>query len=457
MVNLGKVLKNGVFIYPKGQELSASDVMFFVNQNRKLAHNYHKLMNYYVGKHAILKKPNGVNGEPVKIVDNVPHYLVDTYNGFFTGIEPKITLDDKNYNQTLQNWNGEASTYDKLSELSKQVDVYGRSYLFVYQDDEGNTCLAVLPPTHSFIIYDNTVSQRPLAFVTYGKNNDSELITTVYYANHVIDVINNNIYDHPFDNNNLKDGINVYGQIPAVEFYETKERQSLYGAGTISLIDALDDVLSQKLDNINYIAESYLYLLGAKVDEKDLAKMRQNRFINAAGAEAKDLKIGFLERPDGDNLEEHMIKHLSDAIHQNTGIPDMKDEAFSGNVSGIAIRYKLMSMENRAMNKERKFKYSLKKLYKIVFSPITNISIPEDMWSDLKFKFTRNIPANLADEADIAAKLKGLVSDETLLSVLSIVDDPQSEIERINQENQKQIQNALAINASDAGVEDNEQ
>ncbi|MBD5429336.1 phage portal protein [Lactobacillus sp.] len=445
-----QVLKNGVFTYPKGEELTAYDVMDFINKNRVLSRKYHKYMNYYVGKHAILNKPNGVNGEPVKIVDNVPKYLVDTYNGFFTGIEPKIALDDDSANNALQKWNGEASIYDKLSELSKQVDVYGRSYLFAYQDDDGNTCLAVAKPTHSFMVYDNTVSQKPICFVTYGKNSEGMLLATVYYANHVVDVINGEIYDHQFDNNNLKDGINVYNQVPAIEFYETTERQSLYGAGTLSLIDALDDTLSQKLDNINYIAECYMYLLGAKVDEKDLAKMRQNRFINAAGPDAKDLKIGFLQRPDGDNLEEHMIKHLTDAIHQNTGIPDLRDEAFGGNVSGVAIRYKLMNMENRAMNKERKFKSALKKLYKIIFSPITNVEVPEDDWSQLKFKFTRNIPANLSNEASIAASLKGIVSDETLLSVLSIVDDPQSELDRVNQEKQDQLK--IALNATDSDL-----
>lgn len=438
-----QVLKNGVFTYPAGEELSASDVMSFVSKNQELARKYHKYMDYYVGKHAILEKPNTITGEPVKIVDNIPKYLVDTYNGYFTGIEPKITLDDTTANDSLQDWNSETSIFDKLSELSKQVDIYGRSYLFVYQNDEGNTCLSVSKPTHSFIVYDNTVSQKPICFVTYGKNSDGILVATVYYSDHVVDVINNEIYEH-----DLNGGANVYGQIPAVEFYETTERQSLYGAGTLTLIDALDDTLSQKLDNINYIANSYMYLLGAKVDDNDLANFFQNRFINAAGADAKDLKIGFLQRPDGDNLEEHMIKHLNDAIHQNTGIPDLRDEAFGGNVSGVAIRYKLMSMANRAMNKERKFKYGLKKLYKIVFSPITNVDVKEDDWIDLKFKFTRNIPTNLSDEASIASSLKGLVSDETLLSVLSIVDDPKAELERISDEQKDQIKRAL--NATDS-------
>ena len=44
------------------------------------------------------------------------------------------------------------------------------------------------------------------------------------------------------------------------------------------------------------------------------------------------------------------------------------------------------------------------------------------------------MPRNDADEAATAATLNGIVSKETQLSVLSIVDDPKKEIERMQEE-----------------------
>lgn len=442
-----QVLKNDVFLYPKNEELTIEELGWLIDRNEKIAQEkYDKLMAYYVGKHDILDKPNKVSGVSPKLVNNMPRYLVNTYNGFFTGIPPKITLPDEEANEILQDWNNANSIFDKTSELSKQVDIFGRSLFYVYQDEEGNTCITVSSPTHSFMIYDDTVSHRPLAFVRYSRTNKDGLSATVWYEHHVVDLVNDQLLDHIFDDNEAKDGVNIYGQVPAVEFFETEERESLYGGGILTLVDALDDTLSQKLDNINYLADSYMYLLGGRVDPDEIQMMRLNRFIQVDGNDAINMKIGFLERPDGDNIQEHMIDHLNQTIHEDTGIPDMKDEAFSGNSSGVAIRYKLMPMENRAMTKERKFTQGLRKLYKIVFSSFTNVLDKPDAWRDLNFKFTRNIPANLADEVATAKNAEGIVSQKTQLSMISTVTDPQAELDEITKEKTeaiKQVQSAM--------------
>ncbi len=442
-----QVLKNDVFLYPKNEELTVEELGWLIDRNEKIAQEkYDKLMAYYVGKHDILNKPNKVSGVSPKLVNNMPRYLVNTYNGFFTGIPPKITLPDEEANEILQDWNNANSIFDKTSELSKQVDIFGRSLFYVYQDEEGNTCITVSSPTHSFMIYDDTVSHRPLAFVRYSRTNKDGLSATVWYEHHVVDLINDQLLDHIFDDNEAKDGVNIYGRVPAVEFFETEERESLYGGGILTLVDALDDTLSQKLDNINYLADSYMYLLGGRIDPDEIQMMRLNRFIQVDGNDAINMKIGFLERPDGDNIQEHMIDHLNQTIHEDTGIPDMKDEAFSGNSSGVAIRYKLMPMENRAMTKERKFTQGLRKLYKIVFSSFTNVLDKPDAWRDLNFKFTRNIPANLADEVATAKNAEGIVSQKTQLSMISTVTDPQAELDEIAKEKTeaiKQVQSAM--------------
>ena len=49
------------------------------------------------------------------------------------------------------------------------------------------------------------------------------------------------------------------------------------------------------------------------------------------------------------------------------------------------------------------------------------------------------MPRNDADEAATAATLNGIVSKETQLSVLSIVDDPKKEIERMQEEEKDSI------------------
>lgn len=52
----------------------------------------------------------------------------------------------------------------------------------------------------------------------------------------------------------------------------------------------------------------------------------------------------------------------------------------------------------------------------------------------MTFQFTRNLPANLSDEADVQSKLQGLISEETRLSMLSVVPDPKAELQKMKEE-----------------------
>ena len=90
-------------------------------------------------------------------------------------------------------------------------------------------------------------------------------------------------------------------------------------------------------------------------------------------------------------------------------------------------------MDNLARMKDRKLQSAFNRLYRIVFSvPLT--AVYEDAWSSLTYTFTRNVPRNILEEAQIVGQLSGQVSEETKLSVLSIIDDPQKEIERMEKE-----------------------
>ena len=127
-------------------------------------------------------------------------------------------------------------------------------------------------------------------------------------------------------------------------------------------------------------------------------------------------------------------------------VANMNDEAFAGNSSGVALEYKLLPMKNLAMNKERKFTQSLRKLYKILFSAGTVLQKSKaDEWQNLSFQFNRNLPVNMADAANTAKSLEGIVSKETQLSTLPFVDDAKDEITRIQKEQAENIRNSLDV------------
>ena len=74
--------------------------------------------------------------------------------------------------------------------------------------------------------------------------------------------------------------------------------------------------------------------------------------------------------------------------------------------------------------------------YKIIFSnPVAQIhKVSKDAWHGIDIKFTANYPANIESEAEVAKNLEGVVSKETQLKVLSIVDNVAEETERLDAE-----------------------
>ena len=115
-------------------------------------------------------------------------------------------------------------------------------------------------------------------------------------------------------------------------------------------------------------------------------------------------------------------------------VANISDEAFGSSSSGVSLAYKLQAMSNLALGFDRKIEKSLRKRYKIFCSLQTNVS-NRDAWRDVGIKTSRNLPKNVLEEAQTAQALSGIVSQETQLKVLSIVDNVNDELDRIAEEN----------------------
>ncbi|WP_404899901.1 phage portal protein [Limosilactobacillus reuteri] len=432
-----QITDNHLILYPKGQEITQEDLGTMIQQNSQWAAGYQENYRLYIGDHAILHEQKSSWGPDNKLVVNLPKYICDTFTGFFVGIPPKITLEDKSANDKLQDWNNTNSFQDKLSEISKQTDIYGRSIAFMYQDEEKHTRVTVVKPAEGFIVYDDTVAQHPLAFIRYSKTTQNGLCGTIYYANKVIGFTDGKLDD--------TDEVNIYGVVPAVEFFENEERQGAFD-NVKTLCEALDKALSNKANQNEYYDNAYLKILGLQLptDENNNVKVddiKHNHLIYSPDAESANATVDFVGKPDADALQEHFIERLLNLIYQISMVPNLSDKEFASNQSGVAIRYKLLAIQNLASSKERKFTQSLRQLYRVLFS-VGEVAKPDE-WQNLKFQFSWNIPANLADEAQTAKTLMGVTSHETALKPLSIVDDPKQEIEKIHEEQAETARNAL--------------
>ncbi len=418
-----------MFHLPRDTELTLEILDKFIGKHKEeVTGRYEPLHNAYVSDHDILHQPGKPNYKPDnRIVVNFPKYIVDTMNGFFIGNPIKTTTDEEavsDYVEYLDQYNDQD---DNNAELSKIMSIFGKGYEMYFADEDSELCITYLNPMEAFMIFDDSILQRPLYFVRRY---------TDWEGNEFGSVSNN------FGVRNFKvtGGLqwleewrpHYFNGVPATEYIENEERQSIFEP-VLTMVNAYNKAVSEKANDVDYFADAYLKILGVALDENGMKHIRDNRIINFEGDTAEKLVVEFMNKPESDTTQENLLDRLERLIFAISMVANISDENF-GSATGIALKYKLQAMSNLEKTKERKFTSGMNRRYKLLFShPVSKV--PADSWVKLHYKFTPNIPANLLEEAQIAAQMEGITSHETQLKVLSIVDNVQDELDKIEEEN----------------------
>lgn len=197
----------------------------------------------------------------------------------------------------------------------------------------------------------------------------------------------------------------------------------------ISLIDAYDRTLSDASNEIEQFRLAYLIVKGASLDEEDMENLKKSGVFEVFD-ENGDVK--FLTKEINDTMIENHLNRLEENILRFAKTVNFSDGSFGGTITGVAMRYKLMALEHKAITMERKMTAAFRYQYKILCSAWDKkILADKDGYLKLWFQFKRNLPVNILEEAQASAQLKGQVSEETRLALLSFVDDVRFELERM--------------------------
>ena len=422
-----------IYRVPYGTEMTTSLLWDLIQKHKGyVAKCSRPLQDAYENRYEIFNMPAKPAYKPDnRIAVNYAKYITDTFNGFFIGIPVKVTSTDEAVNEYVDYLNMTNDGDNNNAELSKLCDISGASFEMYYNKEDGEIGMTYLSDLEAFMVVDDSILERPMYFVRYyrdankaerGSWSDSE---NVYHFSESAGAYH--LTDEPHRHG--------FMYVPAVEYIANDERMGLFESA-MPAINAYNKALSEKANDVDYFSDAYMKIIGAKVDDEDTIHMRSTRVINFEGDISEGLPVvEFMGKPDSDTAQEHLLERLKDDIFLTTMVANISDENF-GSSSGIALRYKLEAMSNLFTAKSRRFTSAMLERYKIIFSnPVSQIhKVSKDAWHDLDIRFTANYPANLESEAEIAKSLEGVVSKETQLKALSIVDNVQEELDRMDAE-----------------------
>lgn len=437
-----------MFRVAEGTEMTPELLAEYMTKHKtEISQRYQRLHDAYENKYKIgqmEKKPDWKPDNRIPV--NFAKYITDTMNGFFIGIPIKTTCDDEDVSKYLEFLDQYNDQDDNNAELSKVCSIYGKGYEMYFVDEEGNIGITYLTPMDAFMIYDESILERPLFFVRHYKDSDNVEWGSWSDGRVVQHFVNRGSYkwvDEP--------KVHGFDGVPATEYVENEERMGLFESA-LPMIDAYNKAISEKANDVDYFADAYLKILGTKLEKEDLEYLRRKRIINFEGDDADKLIVEFLQKPDADATQENLINRLEKLIFQISMVANISDENF-GASSGIALKYKLQAMSNLAKTKAMKFKSGMNRRYKLIFSnPVSGMQ--KDAWVGIEPIFTQNYPANILEESQIAGNLAGITSQQTQLKVLSIVDNVQQEIDRIAEEESSSKEDAVMRQMFGGAAED---
>lgn len=379
-----------------------------------------------------------------KVVNPYANYITDTMVGYFIGEPVTYAANDEEFMAVVQaifDYNDESA---ENAELAKDASIAGAAYEILYLDADKQVRFKNVSPVGAIPIYEDTIEEELLYFIRYYDSKDiltGKTTTTVevYSRQDVITYVKGE------GGGSLAFVSQVPHQfklVPVIDFWNNHEGLGDFEP-VLTEIDAYDVLESDSLNEMDYFADAYLGLYGMSgTTSEDIAAMKEQRVLLMPS----DGKAEWIVKNPSDAYIENMKTRLDASIHKFSKCPAMTDKDFAANASGVAMKYKLMGLENATSKKERSFKKGLQRRLELICNILAVMGSAYD-YRSIEITFTRNIPANLVEMADVVNKLGTLVSDETKIGLLPIDVDYQKEVSR----KEKEAEAAFSIDFDTGG------
>lgn len=413
------------FTLPTDPQKLIKDLIEYHKQN--MLPRYEKLHAYYMGQHDITKR-RGEEGKPNnKVVNPYPDLIISTVAGYMLGQPVKWLSDDEQHLQKVQEIFSANNEEDHNLEILKTFSTQGEAFELVYLDENAEINFAQLPNDQIIAIYDDSIKpklQLVLRYYPIGslkRDVQPQYKVELYWPDH-IDYYNQAGGKYVLDNSES----HYFGQVPVVHYFNNKECTGDFEK-ILPLIDDYDKILSDNSNELEYFRNAYMIIKGfGDVSEEDLRKMRKTgAFLLPGISENED--IDFITKELDDAAVMSQLETLEANIHKFANVPNLTDENFASNASGVAIKYKLWGFEQLICAKERKFKNALQSRLQLITVAL-NLKGNSFDWRKITPSLVRNLPANVLEQSQIVANLKDLLDIiplEDLFAQLSFIKDPQ--------------------------------
>lgn len=318
------------------------------------------------------------------------------------------------------------------SDLMKYLIIFTKVYELYYIDDNADFCSKIIKPTEGYAYYDE--SSKKILFFIHAFKNDFDT------TNSYIDVYTaDKVYHFDGKFNEISPPTqNIFGEVPVSigELTEEGFDDSLY-KDLKGLQDAFETNLSDIGNEISDFRNAYLLFKNSQINEEDIPDMKRLGILQLPGEKAD---ASWLIKNINDTFIQNTLDRYEDTMYQ-LACHINHNESLQSNLSGVALRSRLIVLENKCSLEIKAHKNIVKNRLRFLFRYLDLKKNKNYDYKDVKALYTPNIPSDDLSTAQMLSQApEGVISKDTARGLFSFINNKVAEAEKIKEEQDEEIQ-----------------
>ena len=426
-------------------------------------------------------------------------YISTIASGYFGGKEPQYKV--KRINETqkgilkkvFEKMFGDKNNPDEFQTIIDYIRKYndngsffyecvkdyintGACYGLIYENIDNEVVYAHTSSLTSVAIWNYETPSQKIGLLRYWTENSNnggltihlELITKDYKKHYIDGIEQKSIKENnKTDFKEVKEDSKevLWNDLP-VFAVENPDGLALF-ENVISLIKKHEQVIKNNANIFQYNDDAKLKITGFEPKEPTLIEVRNeegeiklddkgNPIMEKNPARAKEdeaiLNAKVFYTPDNTGDIDWVIKNINDTATENhkktcldlalmiSGVPNVTDQGFTNADNSSALEKKFFPLDQVLQQADKLFEKELLRMWEIITARINLKKNTEYDFRDIEIILTRNLPSNNQEIVDNWLKLRGLVSDKTVIDHLPYNLDSESEIAEMDLQNQTNIE-----------------
>ena len=318
------------------------------------------------------------------------------------------------------------ATQDQV--LGKDISVCGVGYRIVLPKrvKDGISAFSILRlnPTNAFVIKFNDLYKKSAVGVSYITLSDDSYRVGAYTDKQYFE-----LEGRDFSSLKVINAVPNRVGIPIIEYKNDDERMGCFER-VISLLDALNEATSDRLNGLAQFVQSILWMNNCEIDNDQMNQLKDKLGLLTKSEPGNPASVEYLTATLDQAQTQTLIDYLYEQILQIAGVPGREQSTGGNTGQAIMLSNGWQIAETHARSVEQTFTQSEKEMLKVVLKILSLTETSEVATlklSDIDVKFSRNRTDSLLVKTQgLMNQLQAGVHPLVALSHCGLYSDPQS-------------------------------